>query len=76
MWEDIVLTVSSFAKANNVPFREAWLIIYQEYETKTGINVTIDYKMGPHRTKFEFLYAYEELYGALTKFWELIKELK
>ncbi len=76
MREEIVLVVSSFAKKYNINYREAWLSVYEAYEEKYHIALTIDYKMGPYKSKFEFLYAYEELYGTFTKLYNLIQELK
>lgn len=76
MREEIVLVVSSFAKKYNINYREAWLSVYESYEDTYHINLTIDYKMGPYKSKFEFLYAYEDLYKTFTKLYNLIQELK
>jgi len=76
MREEIVNTVSSFAKINKIPYRDAWLIVYEEYEDVYHIPVSIEYKMGNFKSKFEYLYAYEELYGTFTKLYNLIQELK
>jgi len=76
MREDIVKTISSLCSENNINYREAWLIIYKNYEDIYSIPVTILYKMGPYKSKFEFLYAYEGLYKTFTKLYNLVQELK
>jgi len=70
----IVDTVLSFCKKNNIDYREAWLLIYAEYEKVTGIPVTTWYKFN-HRGKLDFLAAYENMYGTLTKLNNIVKDL-
>lgn len=73
MREEIVDIVSSLCSENNLDYREAWLAIYDAYESSYNIPVTVLYKMGLHKSKFEFLEAYEELYSTFTKLYNLIK---
>jgi hypothetical protein len=73
--EEIVKIVSSFCKNNNLDYRTTWNLIYEAYGEKYHIWPALQYKFG-HKDKMEFLEAYENLYGTLTKMYELIKEIK
>ena len=73
--EEIVHTVSSFCKTNNLDYRITWRSIYEAYGNTYHIWPAIEYKFG-HTSKLDFLEAYEELYGTLTKMYNLIKGLK
>ena len=73
--KEIVSAVSSFCERHNLDYRLTWRTIYETYGKKYHIWPAIDYKFG-HKSKLDFLEAYEELYGTLTKMYNLIKELK
>ena len=74
MRASIVDTVGAFCKTNNIDYRIAWRLIYEKYGETYHIWPAIEYKFG-HNSKLDFLEAYEELYGTLTKMYNLIKEL-
>lgn len=73
--ERIVNTVLSFCKEKNIDFKTAWNIIYENYGKTYHIWPAIWYKMG-HNSKLDFLADYEELYGTLSKMYELVKALE
>lgn len=70
--ESIVETVLSFCNANNIDYREAWLLIYEEYGNTYHIWPAVMYKFG-HKNKLDFLADYEDLYGTLTKLKNLVE---
>lgn len=74
MREEIVKRVSSFCANHKLDFRTAWRTIYQEYENQYHIPVATWYKMG-HKSKLDFLVAYEDLYKTLSKLYTLISTL-
>jgi len=71
----IVDTVLSFCHANNIEYRAAWKLIYEEYGNRYHIWPAVMYKFG-HRNKLDFLADYEDLYRTLTKLNNLVTELK
>ena len=73
--EEIVQTVSSFCKTNDLDYRMVWKQIYQTYGERYHIWPDVDYKFG-HKNKLDFLTDYEVLYGTLTKMYNLVQELK
>jgi len=73
MREAIVNTVASFCKTNNVDYRTAWNLVYEAYGERYHIWPAVEYKFG-HNSKLDYLEAYEDLYGTLTKMYNLIKE--
>jgi putative IMPACT (imprinted ancient) family translation regulator len=66
--------VANFCFKNNLDYRSVWRVIYNNYEDKYKIPVSTWYKMG-HKSKLDFLVAYENLYSTLTKLELLINEL-
>lgn len=75
MRQQIVKIVQNFCKEHNVPYKEAWRVIYKEYGERYHIYPDITYKFG-HKSKLDFLEAYEGLYKTLTKLHVLVKQLK
>jgi hypothetical protein len=70
----IVNKVQQLCKENHLDYRETWKFIYEEYGERYKIYPHIDYKFG-HKSKLDFLEAYEKLAQTLTKMNNLIKEL-
>jgi hypothetical protein len=70
----IVNNVQKLCKENNLDYRETWKFIYEEYGERYKIYPHIHYKFG-HKSKLDFLEAYEELVGTMSKMNELINEL-
>ena len=72
---EIVSIISSFIHENGLDYRETWRHIYTEYEEENNLPVLTWYKFGS-KDKLSFLEDYEELYGTMTKLYNLIKPLK
>ena len=71
----IVNIVAEFCKNNKLNYKDTWGQIYITYGETYNIWPHIWYKFGS-KSKLDFLEEYEELYGTMTKMYELIKELK
>jgi hypothetical protein len=69
-----VETVQAFCNNNNIDYRTAWNLIYEEYGKKHHIWPAVQYKFG-HKNKLDFLADFEDLYGTLTKLQTLVNEL-
>ena len=68
----LVATVANFCEVNNLDYRQVWNLIYDRYGEIYKIYPHIDYKFG-HKSKLDFLEAYESLYKTMTKMWRLVE---
>jgi len=72
---EIVKLVQELCQKHNLDYRGAWNFIYKQYGERYKIYPHIHYKFG-HKSKLDFLEAYEDLYKTMTKMNNLIKEIK
>jgi hypothetical protein len=76
---EISRIVSSFIKQNDLDYADTWRKVYAAYEEEYNIPVATWYSMTlreKNLSKLDFLESYEELYGTLTKMYNLVKELE
>jgi len=74
MRKEIVQAVSEYCKIHNLDYRQTWRCIYDFYGKQYAIWPQIHYKFG-HKSKLDFLEAYEPLYKTITKMRELLIQL-
>lgn len=75
MRKEIVKIVSVFCEKNNLNYKEIWNEIYRQYGALYGVHPHVLYKFGD-LDKMDYLEMYEDMFGTMTKMYELIKNLK
>ena len=74
---EVVLIVRQIGKDHNLDYRKLWNELFRQYAERYHINPHELYSNDYHnRNKLDMLELYEDLYGTMTKLYELTKELK